>query len=65
MNDDRVSIVKVRNGGGNASLTIPQHIFKVTGWSLGTTQVFVEYDSDNNRVIFTPVSIEQLKAVAK
>lgn len=56
----KISVLKLRNNGGNAVLTIPVSILEETAWPIGS-QIIMQFEKENNRVIIQPVTLETLK----
>lgn len=51
---NKISVVKLRNNGGNAVVTIPVSILKESDWPFG--QVIMQYDKETNKITISPVT---------
>ena len=55
---DKISIIKIRNNGGNAVATIPRSVMRTADWQLGD-QIIFKYDPVNKIIIVKKVDVKQ------
>jgi antitoxin component of MazEF toxin-antitoxin module len=53
----KISLVKIRNNGGNAVVTIPRNVMRTANWQLGS-QVTIQYDPVNDKIVISTINPE-------